>query len=68
MKPLLYNMAEGNLNYLGDSRGGDTGVSGQLLNIAEHPFAFGKMLIQEIFSEMPEMKLKTLRWSAIRCF
>lgn len=50
MKPLLYNMAEGNLNYLGDSRGGDTGVSGQLLNIAEHPLAFGKMLIQEIFS------------------
>ena len=50
MKPLLYNMAEGNLNYLGDPRGGDTGVSGQLLNIAEHPLAFGKMLIQEIFS------------------
>ena len=43
-------MAEGNLNYLGDPRGGDTGVSGQLLNIAEHPLAFGKMLIQEIFS------------------
>ena len=50
MKPLLNNMAEGNLNYLGDPRGGDTGVSGQLLNIVEHPVAFGKMLIQDIFS------------------
>ena len=50
LRPLTESIAQGNLSYGGDVRGGDTGMAGQLLNIMEHPVAFGKMLVQDIFS------------------
>lgn len=50
VQPLLHSISAGDLNYGGDIRGGDTGIAGQILSIVEHPIAFGKMLIQDIFS------------------
>ena len=50
LRPLADSIAQGDLTYGGDIRGGDTGMAGQLLSIMEHPVAFGKMLIRDIFS------------------
>ena len=33
-----------------DSRGGKTGMAGQLLTILQHPIAFCKMLVRDIFT------------------
>lgn len=48
--PLLTNMMNGNMSYGGDMRGGETGVIGQLTSILQHPVAFLKMLIHELFT------------------
>lgn len=50
LRPLTESIAQGDLSYGGDIRGGDTGMAGQLLNMIEHPVAFGKMLVRDIFS------------------
>lgn len=48
--PLFTNMMKGNMSYGGDMRGGETGVIGQLTSILQHPVAFLKMLIHELFT------------------
>ncbi|MDD5803184.1 DUF2142 domain-containing protein [Blautia sp. HCP3S3_H10_1] len=50
IEPLLENILTGNLLYGGDSRGGNTGIVGQLLSMLEHPLATVKMFIRDIFS------------------
>ena len=49
-QPLISSIVTGNLSYGGDPRGGDTGISGQILNIVQHPAAALKMFIRDICS------------------
>lgn len=50
LKPFISSALSGDLSYGGDSRGGKTGMAGQLLTILQHPIAFGKMLVRDIFT------------------
>ena len=50
LQPFISNALAGDLSYGGDSRGGQTGMAGQLLTILQHPVAFGKMLVRDIFT------------------
>lgn len=47
-QPLVRNMIEGNLSYGGDTRGGNTGMAGQILSMIHHPIAALKMFIRDI--------------------
>lgn len=50
LRPLFLGVLQGNLSYGGDTRGGDTGMVGQVLSILRHPIAFAKMFLRELFS------------------
>ena len=48
--PTLYNLFIGNMAYLGDYRGGDTGIVRQLKSLAKHPFAGVRVLFSNVLS------------------
>ena len=50
MRHVIINLLHGNSGYGGDTRGGNTGIIGQLVSIIKHPIAFIKMFIHEIFT------------------
>lgn len=50
LRPVLSNILNGNISYGGDTRGGDTGIAGQLLSILRHPLAFLKLMLHEMFT------------------
>ena len=47
--PVFQNLAAGNMAYGGDSRGGDTGASAQLMSVMQHPLQAFRLLCSEIF-------------------
>lgn len=50
LSPVLENLMAGNAAYGGDIRGGNTGMVGQLLSILEHPAAFLKTMVHQVFT------------------
>ena len=48
--PTLYNLVVGNTAYLGDYRGGDTGVVRQFQSLIAHPLAGFRIFLSNLFS------------------
>lgn len=48
--PALVNTISGNLNYGGDTRGGDTSATRQMISMLSHPVASIKLIFSNIFS------------------
>ena len=48
--PTILNTVAGNADFGGDTRGGETSVSLQLMSILKHPYTFAKLLIKNMFT------------------
>ena len=48
--PTLSNTVAGNLSFGGDSRGGDTSVTRQLISMIKHPLASIKLMVENVFA------------------
>lgn len=50
VQPTLMNTISGNMNYGGDSRGGETGSVKQIFSMLKHPLATVRLYIENIFA------------------